>query len=410
MASLLQPVRAAILLGRWRLRRRKGRSFCVQVADPARYLAELDDSGARNVVMRWYDEVPTPETAADFDGDVDVLVDDDAARAAAWRAAAMPGPVRVEFRSVTGRVGSFAGMPYLPPSFALDVLAARVRHPRGFPVPAPEHRLPLVLFHLCYHKAEASGLPSGVELPTAKAKKDYATKLRAFARSEGVELADPLTLTSIHEELVRRGWDMQLDLLARWPRRTPWIEHLEARERERYDRLAALLPEAIVFILRDDVPPALREHALSRLAQWFDVLEQGELDAAQRQRCRHHLRGGNWTGRRGVESAEPTWYVVCNDPRPAPVRNEKLRETQPHLTNARVRLKFTLREELREMTRNDPAKCRSGLHSSDNRHEAMHFLDVLFAERLEAKVREFAARVATTPRSSDAADSAVASL
>jgi hypothetical protein len=116
----------------------------------------------------------------------------------------MPGRATVEFRSVTGRMGAYGGMPYYPPAFAEEVLAKRVRHPRGYPIPAPEHRLPLVLFHLCYHKAEASGIPTGVDLPTGVGKYDYAAKLRAVARAEGAALPEPLTLARC-DELRARG-------------------------------------------------------------------------------------------------------------------------------------------------------------------------------------------------------------
>lgn len=393
MQRLLQPFRAAYLLMRWRSRRDDGRSVRVRVSDPARLLRELDDAGARNAVMRWFDDVPDAAGSKDFVGDVDVLVDDHAARAAAWRAAGMPGRATVEFRSVTGRMGSYGGMPYLPPAFAEEVLAKRVRHARGYPIPAPKHRLPLVMFHLCYHKAEASGIPTGVDLPTGTGKSDYAAKLRALAAAEGAALPEPLTLASMHDELARRQWDLQLDLLARWPVRTPWINFLERRERERYERTAAVVPEVIVFILRDDVPPELRAVAHARLAEWFDVLDEGQLDDAQRARCTRHLRGGNWSARGDAETALPSAYVVVNDPRPKPVTDPKVRERQPHLTNNRVGVKHVLRRQLREAA-GDSGQCRSAVHSSDNRHEAMHFLEVLYAERLDEKVRRFAARIA----------------
>jgi hypothetical protein len=107
--AVLRPFRAAVLRWRWRRRRRAGRSVRVKVGDPARFLAALDDAGGRNVVMRWLDEVPEPHEVAAFEGDVDVLVDDHPVGVAAWLAAGLPGRAKVEFRSVTGRMGGFAG-------------------------------------------------------------------------------------------------------------------------------------------------------------------------------------------------------------------------------------------------------------------------------------------------------------
>jgi hypothetical protein len=153
------------------------------------------------------------------------------------------------------------------------------------------------------------------------------------------------------------------------------------------------VPEVIVFILREDVPKELLPFAQARLAEWFDVLESGPLDDAQRRRCARHLRGGNWSARGDAETSLPTWYVVVNDPRPRAVVDPRVRAAQPHLTNQRVGVKHVLRRELREKVGEDSRLCRGAVHSSDNRHEAMHFLEALYAERFEAKAREFAGRI-----------------
>ena len=187
---------------------------------------------------------------------------------------------------------------------------------------------------------------------------------------------------------------MQLDLLVRWPRQTPWIRQLIERARERHDRLANVAPELIVFVLRDDLPPDLRAVAVDRLRGWFQVLEEGAIDEEQRLRCLRHLRGGAWIGHHGRDLVAPAWYVICNDPTPEPVTDPKVRKRQPHVTNARVRLKYTLRMDLRGAARASGRRARYGLHSSDNLHEALHFLDVLFAERAEEKLRAFAAQIA----------------
>jgi len=392
--GVLDMTRSAWLLYRWRARHKTGRSARARIACPAAYLGALDDAGGRNVVMRFFDEVPDKEAARTYEGDVDVLVDDRAERAAARLAARNAGNARVEFRSVSGKMGLFHGIPYLPPTLADEILEARVRHERGFPVPAREHRLPLLMFHVAYHKAEGSGLPTGVDgLRTTACKRDYAANLRACAAESGGTLPEPLTLQSMHEELRRIGWDLQLDLLVRWPRQTPWIRSLIENARARYEPLGALVPNLLVFILRDDLGPELRAVALERLGGWFQVLEQGPLDADQRRRALRHLRGGAWIGHHGREIVGPAWFVVVNDPTPAPVTDPKRREEQPHVTNARVGLKFQLRMALRRAASESGGRSRYGLHSSDNVHESMHFLDVLFADRLEEKVRSYAARI-----------------
>lgn len=391
ITSILAPARTAYLLYRWRQRRKAGRSVRVFVESPVDYLKALDGAGVKYAVMRWWDEIPEGRAACEsFVGDVDVLVEDHAHIPAARAAAKMPGKVRVEFRSVTGEMGSYAGWPYLTPAFAAEILERRERHPRGFHIPAREHRLPVVMFHLCYHKAEGSGIPPGCELPlrTLKhaPKSDYAAKLRAFAATEGEVLPEPLTLLAMHNELARRGFDMQLDLLVRWPLESPWIKHLIAVAKERYAADAAKLPGIAVFFLRSDLNPARWPGAVAHFEQSFEVLEHGSLDEPQRLRCRRHLRGGNWCDHRGRSQADPVYYIVCFD-RAAP--------TDPKLATERLlREKRRLRQQIRDEAAAANIRCRHAIHSADDSEEAQHSLDVLFGEDVAAARTRFAEALA----------------
>jgi len=381
LALALAPVRTAYLLYRWRQRRKVGRANRVRVACPVAYLKALDRAGVKYAVLRWWDEVPEDTAScAAFTGDVDVLVEDHAHFAAARAAAVMPGNVAIEFRSVTGEMGAYAGWPYLPPAFAAEILERRILNNRGFHVPAPEHRLAVVLFHICYHKAEGSGIPPGCVLSGKKSEKppksDYAAKLRDLAAAEGERLSEPLTLTAIHNDLKRRGFDMQLDLLVRWPLQSPWIKHLTAAARAKYAAAAEKLPGMAVFFLRSDLDPKRRPGVVARLRESFDVIEQGILDRAQILRCRRHLRGGNWYERRGRSLAEPAYYIICHD-RDAIADPKRATE---HL----LRVKRRLREQIREETAAAGTPCRHAIHSADDPEEAQHMIDVLFGEEVQA--------------------------
>ncbi|MCW5553375.1 MAG: hypothetical protein KIS67_14590 [Verrucomicrobiae bacterium] len=396
ITSILAPVRTAYLLYRWRQRRKAGRSIRVRVAAPVDFFQALDRIGVKYAVMRWWDEVPeSPVACATFKGDVDVLVEDHAHVAAARAAAEMHGQVAIEFRSVTGEMGSYAGWPYLPPAFAAEILDKRVRHPRGFFIPAPEHRLAVVMFHLCYHKAEGSGIPTGCELldanPGQPPKSDYAARLRALAVAEAETLPDPLTLTSIHNRLARRGFDMQLDLLVRWPLQSPWIKHLTSLAKADYAVNAAKLRGIAVFFLRSDLARAQWPRAVAHFAESFEVVEHGALDEAQRLRCRRHLRGGNWFDHRGCSLAEPVYYIICLD-RTAFVDPKQA-------TERLLREKRRLREQIRADATAANIRCRHAIHSADDAEEAQHSIDVLFGEEAEsARARFFEAisRAATT--------------
>ncbi len=388
---MFAPVRTAYLLYRWRQRRKAGRSIRVHVASPADYLKALDRADVKYAVLRWWDEVPlTSAECATFKGDVDVLVEDHAHVPAARAASQMPGKVAIEFRSVTGEMGSYAGWPYLTPAFAAEILEQRARHARGFFIPGKQHRLAAVMFHLCYHKAEGSGIPPGCDLVGPKSdkppKSDYAAKLRALAAAEGEKLPEPLTLAAIHEELARRGFDMQLDLLVRWPLDTPWIKHLIVQARAKYAADAAKLPGIAVFFLRSDLDAAQRPRAVAHFAESFEVLEHGVLDQAQRLRCRRHLRGGNWFDNRGRNVAEPVYYIICLD---------RAAAADPKLATERLlREKRRLRAQIRAEAAAANVRCRHAIHSADDFEEAQHSIDVLFGEAAPAARARFAEAVA----------------
>lgn len=389
------PVRAAYLRYRMSRRRADGRSFRVRVGDVGHFFHELELEDVPYAVMRWSEEVPlTPEERGGFRGDVDVLVEDEHDGAIARIAARHPGEIAVELRSARGRLGSYAGMPYYPPTLATEMLAGRRRSPRGFFEPGPRERLPSLLFHLCYHKAEDSGIPTGCDdVPTGQGKRDYAQQLRAFAARTGERLPEPLTLAGIHEALEGRGWSMQLDLLARWPRQSPWIRHLKKAARARYEAAAAALPDVTVLILREDLPVALHGSMFRLLGAHLEILESGPLTAQQVQRVRRSLRGGNWSARNDGPPAGPTHYVVCRIP-------PGMRSSDPE-TPAHVTVKRVLREDLRALASHEGLECRHAVHGADTAREAQHMIEVVFGEDAATKRSEFAgglARQAASPR------------
>jgi len=366
---LLAPLRSTYLKYRFRRRRKDGRAIRLRVADVGRLFADFDRSGVEYLVMRWFDEVPlTAAEHAAAVGDVDVLIRDYDEDAIAHAAARNRGDVVVELRSEHGRLGNFAGMPYFPPTFANAFLTARVRHERGFWVPAPEHQLPAVLFHLCYHKAEDSGLPTGCAVPQGRGKRDYGAKLRSFAQEIGATVPDELTLTSIHDQLHALDGDMRLDLLERWPRQSPWIKHLTKVARKRHREAAKVLPGVVVFILRDDLPDGWAPRVVDLLAERIEILHDARLDPAQRRRVERHVRGGNWHTRPGVPDAGPVHYVVGRVPTTVGAERQ----------GAQLRIKRAIREDLRNAARAAGLRCRHGLHGADSAAEAHYMLATIW--------------------------------
>ena len=404
-------LRQRFALFRWRLKARKKNCVGLRVSDVPRLMQRLEEQEIPAVVLRWFDEVPrTPQEERRFTKDVDMLIDGSGVERAVALAAEQPGPVRCDVYSDTGQRGStYSGMPYYPPMLAQELLRDRELYDGLFHVPRPDAHFRSLLYHLVYHKGLESGIPSGCHLSsTTQPKRNYAGLLVELAQSAGVVLMTPITLLSLHEQLQQMGWNMPLDLLARWPRQTAWHEWLLNGEKEQLRPWAEALPQLLVFFIRDDVASrGLNGTALDMLAEKFSVLATEQLSHEQTERVLRQVRGGDWVHYGKSTLIPPRTAVVCYDLHPvvggveeaAKLAGRSNPKAYPLVENANVLFKHEIRRRLQQKA-NGPRRIH-GLHGGDNAYESQHMLRVIYGAATDRMNAQFLAQV-NALRSADA--------
>lgn len=283
---------------------------------PAFYHA-LDQAGIPYVVLRWADEIPTlPEDEASHDKDIDHLIAEGSLPQVLRLSMPHVGPLKCDFYTLRGdRGGGYLGMPYYMPELARGILERRVRHPKGFNVPAPRDAALSFAYHLVYHKGARAGLLTGLEgvTPATTPSRNYGAELTRLASAADLALPSPLTLHALHEMLRREGWAMPLDLMLRWPDKHAVLKALTLQEKAHLSALTEKLQRLCVFVLRADADtPEVRAMALAEIGARFGILEQFDLSDAACTRLMHQTRGGNWT-EKGKDAPTPPllpWSAV----------------------------------------------------------------------------------------------------
>lgn len=362
----------AVLEVRRRKPRRRARYYVPHAMGIGGFLSELGRRRVRHAVLRWFESLPELPSGED----VDLLVADDDLAAVQAITSEGPGIQPCDVYTVTGLPGSeFQGMPYFPPRLAEAVLAVARPHAGLCLVPSPEHHFLSLAYHALYHKGERSGLAStsGEAGPAGEPEHDYAAVLGELASGLGLDVE--ITLEGLDRYLDEKSWRPPRDMLARLAVRNPWVRTLIDREAEGPEDKGLG-----VFIVRqkglegDGLPRviSLLEH------HGFEIVATKVLSPRESRFAATWIRGGNWgPGPWKVSGGPPAAAVVTYDTEPIrPTASQRRRF--PGVTNARLLLKRKIRDAVNSGL---PKDRRSNiLHSSDNGHEALQYIEILMPE------------------------------
>jgi hypothetical protein len=391
-------------LFRFKLKSRKKHCVGWRVSDVRGLLQKLEQHQVPAVVLRWFDEVPrNRQEEQQAEHDVDLLIAGSGLETATLLAAQQPGPFRCDVYTDVGVKGStYTGMPYYPPVLAQELLRERTLYDSTFFVPKPHMHLNSLMYHLTYQKGLDSGIPTGCHLATAPApKRNYGQRLLDLAGKVGVKLQTPLTLTGLHQKLKERGWNMPLDLLARWPRKTAWHEWLFNQEKQLLQPFAEALPQLIVFFIREDAHErGMSDSICGMLAEKFAILAREALSPPQIDRVMRQVRGANWVQYGKSTTVRPHTAVVCYDFNPIALGAEGIahqasrsnKEAYAFVENQNLFIKHEIRKQLRQLVPDLPRM--NLLHGSDNPYEAQHMLHAIYGEGAPQMNRRFLENVA----------------
>ena len=364
----------------------RDRTLRIRIGGISRFYQQMNSAGLPYVVLRWADEIPTdPKAESAHDRDIDHLVGDGILPRILTLALPFSGPLKCDFYTRRGdRGGAYLGMPYYMPELARGILDRRVPHPNGFYVPAPRDACLSFLYHLVYHKGARSGIATGLDgvATDPSPSRDYAAEAQRLATLAGIALPVPLTLAALHQTLQSDGWSMATDLMLRWPDSHPVLLALMQGERARAAAISDQVRGLTVFLLRDDAPgDAVRQIALSRIAERFTILETLILSGPAMDRVVLQTRGGNWTEKGKDHPSLPTFAILCrNAPQPGtlPVSMSaaKVRKRYPHLENTDILIKRVIRDQALALP--GVARGATVIHSTDNPFETGETLRAIF--------------------------------
>ena len=241
----------------------------------------LNQNGVRYAVLRWFDTLPDVKPGEDIDilfADEDMpLVD------TLFLPHKRKGAVKCDIYSAGGLTGSsLDGLPYYEKRLAEQILDNTQMHADRFKVPDSWHYLLSLTYHVFYHKAHNSGLPSkkGVKPSKDKADHDYATILTGLAKENGVQL-EP-TLSGLYSFLKKHGWDASLDTARKLSLKRPGLLGYYPRQK----RVTNSDGELSVFVVRKW---AYDRNLLTWICQnlrnfGFDIKLVKELDKEEQER------------------------------------------------------------------------------------------------------------------------------
>lgn len=337
--------------------------------------AKLKENGTQYAVLRWFENLPLLPPGEDLD----LLVADDDLAAVHNLLDAGPGLQPCDVYSVTGLPGSdYRGLPYFPPQLAAALLSNTQIHSSQARVPSPSHHFLSLAYHAIYHKGRKSGLISRTHAWRAAKNidHDYVSVLRSLAI--GSNIRAELTFEGLDEHLQAAGWRPPRDMLVRLAKNRRDLKSLLGnRDHTNED------PGLAVFLIREAAaqPTSLTNLIEEIERQGFQILKTKILSATESQAVGRTIRGGNWgRGPWAACGGLPAAAVVAYDSEPIPVSRRTQRRF-PQLTNARLLCKGKLRDSFNQTL--PPELHVNALHSSDNGHEAVEYIQIVMPESLD---------------------------
>lgn len=327
---------------------------------PLELMRRLD--GVDYVALRWSELMESGE----HEGDIDLLVSQQGLADLKQRYNREVCTYPLDVYTDDGQGGHcYKSVPYFTPVLAKGLLESASVSKGGIRVAGPRWRFLAFCYHLTFHNKTEQVTPGTVEIkPETFHKPHYYQELKRLADLAGE--AVPRTYDDIEKLLKDAGAFPSLDLIGFYSNKNAFLK-------KRYFDHKPLKPGLATFFVRDfgngsSPVPALRE----RLKQHFEILVEGPVDDANRERILRGVRGGNWADHDAPGGiALPVHWFVCWDPSPK-TPSARTRRKHPRVDNENIRLKDDLRRE-----HGDGGKDLRVVHSSDNSLEAIDHLEHL---------------------------------
>ncbi len=320
-------------------------------------------SGLDYVVLRGSEKME----AGQHKGDIDLLVSQKGLKEFKERLSEKVGTYSFDVYTDDGQGGhGYKSAPYFTPALAKAMLDTAILSEKGIRIARPDWRFLAFCYHLLFHDKALPSPSATLELgPDSFTKPGYYQELERLAGLAGMPV--PRTFDEI-EALLREAKVLpSLDLIGFYSNKNEFLK-------KRYFDQAPMKVGLATFFIRDfgtglDPVSELR----TRLQEHFEILAEGPITEANRERVHRGVRGGNWADKKargGV--AYPFYWFVCWDAAPTQP-SARTRRKHPRVDNERIRMK----DHFRRALTGKGSEVMRVVHSSDNSLEAFDHLEHL---------------------------------
>ncbi len=361
------------------------------------FFRQLNEEKVSYVVLRWFDNIPLTKEAEKRNGghgDVDILADGNDLLKVCKAVAMHPGKIKLDLCSNSLVLATdIKRFTFFPPVLCRDLLESRIMDERShFFRPDDRTYLYSLTYHIVYHKGLQSGLPSGFsdlpQQPPKNNRHDPEGTLRQLAKAVGETLPEEFNLLQLHLWLKKRGWNMPLDLLLRWPRQHELLPRLYKYESDSLRQALGNHQNLCVYLLREDaIKAGATEQILAELRTHYRILDTVTFTPDQQDRVIRRTRGGNWTKRKQLRLFLPEVAVVCQALVPfTPMDDTAAASSEQKENNPDILFKVALRKKMAEQF----PDASDFLHGSDNDIESMEYIQAIYGDDAwQAKWVEF---------------------
>ncbi len=354
--------------------------------DLSSFLINLKQMQIEYVVLRFFESLPkTP------DGDIDLLINSKSFLkfTEVPGISVFPPGYKVDIY-LDKNVDDLDFSPYYPYALSRSILSDKVLAKDLFYHPNKRNYFFSLLYHIAYHKAEASGWPSFIQQKSNEkeaVKNKYTKTIEALARQLGMNA--PTTLEQVHNLLTKNGWAAPIDTIRRYAivRESTFLNYLAKPVYPDNEK-----GEVLVFVLRQWLID-LNLH--KKTTEWFE--EQGlklidlvMMNTKEQERARYGVRGGNWfNNKSGKAGGYPAALLVLYDP--CPIKPDiKDQQQRPFCSNIKYALKDRIRDEFNQ--RYGSGTNSNFIHSADDAKESYEYIAILDnakQDRLKKKINTF---------------------
>ncbi|RKZ49218.1 MAG: hypothetical protein DRQ58_02610 [Gammaproteobacteria bacterium] len=347
------------------------------IPNATEFFAHMDDAGYNYVVMRNFQQFAHSYPANGSKERINVILEDAAVEQVLQRYQNVPKRKGIKFNihSISDRKETnFRNHLYFPLALGQKMLQRRVRWQDKFYIPCPEDHFYSLLYHVAYHKAEASGFD--FKDPTAGKNSKYFKELQESGRT--IDIQTDYTLKDAHRLLSDKGYNLDKQILNTYLQK----EHEHGRKSYFFSWLYEHCPgEMNLFVIRNTaVTHDKHREIIYLLKKHYKILSLKAISWSMRRKTAKNMRGGKW--RRG---GKPFIAVVVFDPEPESTSNED-REVHPFVFNNKQFFKRAYREKFTQSTTAGPNE--NPLHSTDNEAEAIAHLPLFFNADEQAQIFE----------------------